>query len=210
MRNTYKRTISFEFDHVHDFEERNWLSKSIESGDLFKKKPADKLVSVFKRLTEVEQFEQFLHKTFVGQKRFSIEGLDALVPVLDEIISESVTQGTSNINIGMAHRGRLNVLAHVLGKPYEIIFSEFQHAPNKELVPSEGSIGISYGWTGDVKYHLGADRQIKDEDTKSARVTLANNPSHLEFIDPIIEGSTRAAQELRTQRDIQHKTLKRH
>lgn len=193
MRNTYKRTISFEFDHVHDFEERNWLSKSIESGELFKKKPADKLVSVFKRLTEVEQFEQFLHKTFVGQKRFSIEGLDALVPVLDEIISESVTQGTSNINIGMAHRGRLNVLAHVLGKPYEIIFSEFQHAPNKELVPSEGSIGISYGWTGDVKYHLGADRQIKDEDTKSARVTLANNPSHLEFIDPIIEGSTRAA-----------------
>ncbi|BBP90088.1 hypothetical protein BsIDN1_37060 [Bacillus safensis] len=93
MRNTYKRTISFEFDHVHDFEERNWLSKSIESGELFKKKPADKLVSVFKRLTEVEQFEQFLHKTFVGQKRFSIEGLDALVPVLDEIISESVTQG---------------------------------------------------------------------------------------------------------------------
>lgn len=112
------------------------------------RKPADKLVSVLKRLTEVEQFEQFLHKTFVGQKRFSIEGLDALVPVLDEIISESVTQGTSNINIGMAHRGRLNVLAHVLGKPYEIIFSEFQHAPNKELVPSEGSIGISYGWTG--------------------------------------------------------------
>ncbi|UJM26000.1 2-oxoglutarate dehydrogenase E1 component [Bacillus altitudinis] len=200
LRNTYKRTISFEFDHVHDFEERNWLSKSIESGELFKKKPADKLVSVLKRLTEVEQFEQFLHKTFVGQKRFSIEGLDALVPVLDEIISESVTQGTSNINIGMAHRGRLNVLAHVLGKPYEIIFSEFQHAPNKELVPSEGSIGISYGWTGDVKYHLGADRQIKDEDTKSARVTLANNPSHLEFIDPIIEGSTRAAQELRTQK----------
>lgn len=209
MRNTYKRTISFEFDHVHDFEERNWLSKSIESGELFKKKPADKLVSVLKRLTEVEQFEQFLHKTFVGQKRFSIEGLDALVPVLDEIISESVTQGTSNINIGMAHRGRLNVLAHVLGKPYEIIFSEFQHAPNKELVPSEGSIGISYGWTGDVKYHLGADRQIKDEDTKSARVTLANNPSHLEFIDPIIEGSTRAAQESRIKKAIQFKTLKK-
>lgn len=91
-----------------------------------RKNQRDKLVSVLKRLTEVEQFEQFLHKTFVGQKRFSIEGLDALVPVLDEIISESVTQGTSNINIGMAHRGRLNVLAHVLGKPYEIIFSEFQ------------------------------------------------------------------------------------
>lgn len=209
MRNTYKRTISFEFDHVHDFEERNWLSKSIESGELFKKKPADKLVSVFKRLTEVEQFEQFLHKTFVGQKRFSIEGLDALVPVLDEIISESVTQGTSNINIGMAHRGRLNVLAHVLGKPYEIIFSEFQHAPNKELVPSEGSIGISYGWTGDVKYHLGADRQIKDEDTKSARVTLANNPSHLNLLTRLLKEALVQLKNRVLKKAIQFKTLKK-
>ena len=117
----------------------------------------------------MESLEQFLHKTFVGQKRFSIEGLDALVPVLDDIIAKSVSAGTSNINIGMAHRGRLNVLAHVLGKPYEIIFSEFQHAPNKDLVPSEGSTGINYGWTGDVKYHLGANRQIQDEDTKTAR-----------------------------------------
>lgn len=75
----------------------------------------------------------------------------------------------------MAHRGRLNVLAHVLGKPYEMIFAEFQHAPNKELVPSEGSIGINYGWTGDVKYHLGADKQIKAENTVRARLTLASN-----------------------------------
>ena len=100
----------------------------------------------------------------------------------------------------MAHRGRLSVLAHVLGKPYEIIFSEFQHAPNKELVPSEGSIGINYGWSGDVKYHLGANKQIKDESTVRAKVTLANNPSHLEFIDPIVEGYTRAAQETRTEK----------
>jgi 2-oxoglutarate dehydrogenase E1 component len=98
----------------------------------------------------------------------------------------------------MAHRASLNVLAHVLGKPYEIIFSEFQHAPNKDLVPSEGSTGINYGWTGDVKYHLGANRQIQDEHT-FGRIALANNPSHLEFIDPIVEGSTRAAQETRTE-----------
>lgn len=163
---------------MHDFKEREWLTRKIESGELFQKNSAEKLSAVLERLTEVEGFEQFLHRTFVGQKRFSIEGLDALVPVLDDIIAQSVKSGTTSVNIGMAHRGRLNVLAHVLGKPYEIIFSEFQHAPNKDLVPSEGSIGISYGWTGDVKYHLGANRELQDAETKSARITLANNPRY--------------------------------
>lgn len=114
------------------------------------------------RLVEVEQFEEFLHKTFVGQKRFSIEGNDVLVPVLDEIIRLTTNAGASHVLMGMAHRGRLNVLAHVLGKPYSKIFSEFHHSPNKDLIPSEGSTGINYGWTGDVKYHLGADRFVKD------------------------------------------------
>lgn len=109
----------------------------------------------------------------------------------------------------MAHRGRLNVLAHVLGKPYEIIFSEFQHAPNKELVPSEGSIGISYGWTGDVKYHLGADRQIKDEDTKSARVTLANNPSHLNLLTRLLKEALVLLKNRVLKKAIQFKTLKK-
>lgn len=101
--------------------------------------------------------------------------------------------------IGMAHRGRLNVLAHVLGKPYEAIFSEFHHAPNKELVPSEGSMGINYGWTGDVKYHLGGNREVDPEDPKPTHLTLANNPSHLEFVNPVIEGYARAAQDDRSQ-----------
>ncbi|MBD1379005.1 2-oxoglutarate dehydrogenase E1 component [Metabacillus arenae] len=195
LKEVYKKSLSFEFSHVHVFEEKNWLKKMVESGDIFKPHSKEKQVAILKRLTEVEGFEKFLHRTFVGQKRFSIEGLDMLVPVLDEIISGSAESGTKTVNIGMAHRGRLNVLAHVLGKPYEIIFSEFQHAPNKDLVPSEGSIGINYGWSGDVKYHLGADRQIKDESTTRTRLTLANNPSHLEFVDPIVEGYTRAAQE---------------
>jgi 2-oxoglutarate dehydrogenase E1 component len=147
------------------------------------------------RLSEVEGFEHFIHKTYVGQKRFSIEGLDMLVPLLDEIIDQAVESGTPNVNIGMAHRGRLNVLAHILRKPYEVVFSEFQHAPNKELVPSEGSTGINYGWSGDVKYHLGADRKIKKENTVIAHLTLANNPSHLEFVDPIVMGYTRAGQD---------------
>ncbi|MFS0882577.1 2-oxoglutarate dehydrogenase E1 component [Metabacillus niabensis] len=200
LKEVYKKSIAFEFSHVHNYEEKTWLVKQVESGVIFKDLSNEKRKSILKRLTEVEGFEQYLHRTFVGQKRFSIEGLDMLVPILDELISSAVEVGTNTINIGMAHRGRLNVLAHVLGKPYEIIFSEFQHAPNKELVPSEGSIGINYGWSGDVKYHLGANKQIKDEHTVRAKVTLANNPSHLEFIDPIVEGYTRAAQEERTEK----------
>src|SRR5690606_20911936 len=105
--------------------------------------------------------------------------------------------GARNVMIGMAHRGRLNVLAHILGKPYENIFSEFHRSPNKELFPSEGSMGINYGWTGDVKYHLGADVTFKEGNAEPARLTLASNPSHLEFINPVVEGYTRAAQENR-------------
>ena len=198
LKMLYTRTISFELDHVHDLEEKKWLTQMVESTASGFKLPDEKKKRILKRLTEVDGFEKFLHKTFVGQKRFSIEGVDSLVPLLDEIVSKSVRGGTKSINIGMAHRGRLNVLAHVLGKPYKNIFSEFQHAPNKELVPSEGSIGVTFGWTGDVKYHLGADRKIKEENTREAVISLANNPSHLEFVNPIVNGFTRAAQDDRT------------
>ncbi|WNS73524.1 2-oxoglutarate dehydrogenase E1 component [Bacillus sp. DTU_2020_1000418_1_SI_GHA_SEK_038] len=198
LKSVYMGTIAFEFHHVDDENEKEWLRKKVESNELNLNLKAEEKTKILRRLTEVEEFEKYLHRTFVGQKRFSIEGLDSMVPLLDEIVSESVSNGTKTINIGMAHRGRLNVLAHVLGKPYEMIFAEFQHAPNKELVPSEGSIGISYGWTGDVKYHLGLDKQIKDENTTIARLTLANNPSHLEFVGAVVEGYTRAAQDDRT------------
>ncbi|RFU66405.1 2-oxoglutarate dehydrogenase E1 component [Peribacillus saganii] len=197
LKGRYTSTIAFEFQHVNDLNEKKWLKDAVESGNIFPKLSKEKKSLLLKRLNEVEGFEKFLHRTYVGQKRFSIEGLDTLVPLLDGIISESVQNGTTNVNIAMAHRGRLNVLAHVLGKPYEIIFSEFQHSPNKDLVPSEGSIGINYGWTGDVKYHLGLDKQITRENTIKARLTLANNPSHLEFVGAIVEGYTRAAQENR-------------
>ncbi len=198
LKDVYMKKIAFEFYHVNDINEKNWLQKKVESGSL---KPACKKElkkKLLKRVVEVEEFENFLHKTFVGQKRFSIEGLDTMVPLLDEIISQSVVNGAKNVHIGMAHRGRLNVLAHVLEKPYEMIFAEFQHAPNKKLVPSEGSIGISFGWTGDVKYHLGLNRQIKKSSTSNVRLTLANNPSHLEFVGAVVEGFTRASQDDRT------------
>ncbi len=121
-----------------------------------------------------------------------------MVPVLDQIVKSANEDKIENIMMGMAHRGRLSVLAHVLGKPIDKIFSEFHHAPDKELIPSEGSIGINYGWTGDVKYHFGATRVVENDET-STRITLANNPSHLEFVNPVVDGFTRAAQDDRTE-----------
>lgn len=200
LKTVYTGKIAYEIRHVNSIDEKMWLRKKIEAGNLLPRFSKDKKKNVLERLTEVEEFEKFIHKTFVGQKRFSIEGLDVMVPLIDEIISETVQKGASTVNIGMAHRGRLNVLAHNLGKPYEMIFAEFQHAPNKELVPSEGSIGINFGWTGDVKYHLGLNRELKKSDLPRARITLANNPSHLEFVGAVVEGFTRAAQDDRTEK----------
>ncbi|MFC3884861.1 2-oxoglutarate dehydrogenase E1 component [Bacillus songklensis] len=197
LKEIHKGSLAYEFDHVHDLEERTWLTKMIETGAIHRSLSKEEQAGLLKRLTEVEGFEQFLHRTFVGQKRFSIEGVDMLVPMLDELIKEGVHDGVHNVMIGMAHRGRLNVLVHVLGKPYGNIFSEFQHSPNKDLFPSEGSRGINNGWTGDVKYHLGGDRSIEESETIHARITLANNPSHLEFVDPVVAGFARAAQEER-------------
>ncbi|MFJ5715234.1 2-oxoglutarate dehydrogenase E1 component [Neobacillus sp. NPDC093127] len=195
LKEIYTKAIAYEFDHVHDVKEKNWLLERIEGRQFHSPLSRDKKLTILKRLFEVEGFEKYLHKTFVGQKRFSIEGLDIMVPLIDEIISGAVLDGAEYINIGMAHRGRLNVLAHVLGKPYEMIFAEFQHAPNKELVPSEGSIGINFGWTGDVKYHLGLNRQLTADNSGRVKVTLANNPSHLEFVGAVVEGFSRAAQD---------------
>lgn len=200
LKEVYTGKMAVEIRHVNNNDEKMWLRRKIENGSLLINPSSNKKKKLLERLTEVEEFEKFIHKTFVGQKRFSIEGLDTMVPLIDEIILESVQNGASTINIGMAHRGRLNVLAHNLGKPYEMIFAEFQHAPNKDLVPSEGSIGINFGWTGDVKYHLGLNREWQGENKRRARLTLANNPSHLEFVGAVVEGFTRAAQDDRTQK----------
>ncbi|WP_335870795.1 2-oxoglutarate dehydrogenase E1 component [Bacillus sp. 2205SS5-2] len=197
LKEVYTSKLAYEYSHVHELEEKNWLRQKIESASVPLTFSNDDKRQLLRRLAEVEGFETFVHRTFVGQKRFSIEGLESMVPFLDHLVQYSVQKGAKTVNIGMAHRGRLNVLAHVIGKPYEMIFAEFQHSPSKDLIPSEGSIGITYGWTGDVKYHLGADRQIKGANTVRARITLANNPSHLEVISPIVAGYSRAAQEER-------------
>ncbi|HEU4784024.1 MAG TPA: 2-oxoglutarate dehydrogenase E1 component, partial [Ktedonobacterales bacterium] len=200
LRAMYSGTLGYEFAHIQDEDERAWLHKSVESSAFRQPLAAEERRELLRRLTEVDTFERFLHSTFTGQKRFSIEGTDMLVPMLDELIHAAAEVRTREVLIGMAHRGRLNVLAHVLGKPYARIFSEFHTAPDKEMVPSEGSAGINYGWTGDVKYHLGARKTVRERDLAQVALTLAHNPSHLEFVNPVVQGFGRAAQEQRDER----------
>ncbi|HEX7057185.1 MAG TPA: 2-oxoglutarate dehydrogenase E1 component [Bacilli bacterium] len=191
----YTGSIGFEFDHVPDDEERDWLYETVESGEAALTMTIEERLALLKRLTEVESFETFLHRTFAGQKRFSIEGVDALAPMIDKAIELGAQNGTETIVIGMAHRGRLNILSHI--KSSEAIFAEFLHAPHRSKDLGDLT-ELHYGWTGDVKYHLGTER-IVEENTRRIRLFLANNPSHLEFVSPVVEGSTRAAQEERKQ-----------
>ncbi|MGM8213112.1 2-oxoglutarate dehydrogenase E1 component [Virgibacillus sp. W0430] len=207
LKKLYTGKISFEYDHVNNDEERQWLLNRIESGEFQTPVSTDEKKQLLERLVAVEGFEEFLQKTFVGQKRFSIEGLEMMVPMLDRVVKHANRDKIDNIMMGMAHRGRLSVLAHVLGKPLDKIFSEFHHAPDKELVPSEGSMGINYGWTGDVKYHFGATKEVKYNDETTTRITLAHNPSHLEFVNPVVEGFKRAAQDNRSERGYPEQDL---
>lgn len=200
LKQLYAGTITFEYDHVNNDDERKWLLDRIETGKVHLSLSNEQKEQLLERLAHVEGFEGFLQKTFVGQKRFSIEGLEVMVPMLDQIVKYATADKVENIMMGMAHRGRLSVLAHVLGKPFDKIFSEFHTSPDKELIPSEGSMGINYGWTGDVKYHFGATTELKDGDEVSTRITLAHNPSHLEFVNPVVEGFTRAAQDDRSEK----------
>ncbi len=209
LRAIYSGTTGYDFDHVQNYEERAWLVEQVEQGAFSGVPEPEERRALLERLVEVEEFERFLHSTFQGQKRFSIEGSDTLVPMLDALIHLAAHVGTREVVIGMAHRGRLNVLAHVLGKPYAAIFSEFHHAPNKELVPSEGSRGINDGWTGDVKYHLGARRTVREGESVRMQLTLAHNPSHLEFVNPVAAGAARAAQERREERGFPRQDVDR-
>lgn len=190
LRQIYSGPIGYETDQIQNYEERAWIRDSAESQRFFGWPDADRQRELLDRLTEVETFERFLHKTFPGQKRFSIEGCDMLIPMIDAIIRNAAAAGTREVVIGMAHRGRLNVLAHILGKPYLSILSEF-HTPDY-------SKDTYLGWTGDVKYHLGARKSYRESAIAEMPITLAPNPSHLEFVNPVIVGRTRAAQEKRT------------
>jgi 2-oxoglutarate dehydrogenase E1 component len=189
----YAGTVAYETDHINIFEERAWLREAIESRRFATGFDAQRKRDLLERLTEVETFERFIHQTFPGQKRFSVEGCDMLVPMLDSIVRAAGSAGTHEVVVGMAHRGRLNVMAHVLGKPYASIFQEFA-AANRDEGAAPSSKG-TLGWTGDVKYHLGARREYRDSGIEQMPITLAPNPSHLEFVDPVVMGRARAVQE---------------
>jgi 2-oxoglutarate dehydrogenase E1 component len=197
LRRVYCKTTGYDFGHVHDPEERFWLREAVESERFVEVMEGEDARQLLMRLTRVDTFEKFLHKAFLGQKRFSVEGNDMVVPMLNALVRSAAEAGTPEMVLGMAHRGRLNVLAHVLDKPYSKIFSEFQQ-PDRGESSSAASIPGD-AWVGDVKYHLGVRGfQLPDEEAdQQVLVNLAPNPSHLEHVNPVVEGMARAAQEER-------------
>ena len=198
LRRIYCKTTGYDFGHIaHIPDERFWLRDAVESERFGGEMDAEGARALLRRLTRVDTLEKFLHKTFLGQKRFSVEGNDMVVPMLDRLIRLAAETDTPEVVMGMAHRGRLNVLAHVLNKPYARIFGEFQQ-PEKGEQPSV-SESTGGGWVGDVKYHLGVrgfHLEEGEEDTK-VLINLAPNPSHLEHVNPVVEGMARATQERR-------------
>jgi 2-oxoglutarate decarboxylase len=192
LRETYCGTIAYEIEHIASHRQRVWLREHIESGAFRQPLTTDERTTLLKRLVEVDALERFMHKAYLGQHQFSIEGLDMTVPMLDELIQLSAAHGGKEVVIGMAHRGRLNVLAHNLGRPYDTIFAEFEGASTLEAVTT-----IPQGGTGDVKYHHGSQGSYQLPDGETIRVNLESNPSHLEYVSPVVEGATRAAQTAR-------------
>lgn len=197
LRGMYSGTVGYDFDHVQDFNERAWLHDNVENGTFWQPLTEEAQRALLYRLIQVDGFERFLHTTFQGQRRFSVEGTDTLVLMLDQLVLAAGTNGTREVLIGMAHRGRLNVLAHILEKPYESIFSEFHGASDSEPRGPVTDFDTDSSWSRDVKYHLGAQRTVLNGDWDGMKITLADNPSHLEFVNPAIEGFARAAQDRR-------------
>lgn len=191
LRAIYSGTVGYEFHHIPSAEERGWLRDALESGRFAAPLDVDRKRALLERLSQVEGFERYLHKAFFGQKRFSIEGTDMLVPMLDELIEGAGAGGAENVVIGMAHRGRLNVLTHVLGKSYEKMIAGFAGTAKGDPLPADAEAS---GPSGDVKYHMGW-RTVQEIKGQQVVVTLSPNPSHLEFVDPVVVGMTRAAQD---------------
>ncbi len=183
LRDTYCGTSGFEFMHIQDAARKSWVKEYLELGKYRKKYPRESKLRILEKLTKVEEFENFLHTKFVGHKRFSLEGGESLVVLLEELMEQSSDSGHKDFMLGMPHRGRLSVLVNSVGKPKEKVFSEF-----------DGKIdSVSYHGSGDVKYHLGAKGVFHAPSGNSIKITLANNPSHLELVNPVVEGMARAS-----------------
>ncbi len=184
LRDSYCRTVGIEYMHIQDPDQREWIQSRVERTHA-KTDPAEQL-RILRRLNAAEAFETFLQTKYVGQKRFSLEGGETVVALLDAVLASAARAGLAEVCIGMPHRGRLNVLANIVGKSYGQIFREF-----------EGNIdpGSAHG-SGDVKYHLGAEGTFRADDGSTTKVSLVSNPSHLEAVDPVLEGFVRAKQDM--------------
>ncbi|HEX5967147.1 MAG TPA: multifunctional oxoglutarate decarboxylase/oxoglutarate dehydrogenase thiamine pyrophosphate-binding subunit/dihydrolipoyllysine-residue succinyltransferase subunit [Intrasporangium sp.] len=183
LRDSYCRTVGIEYMHIQDPEQRKWIQDKVEVA--YKKISREEQLRIMRRLNAAEAFETFLQTKFVGQKRFSLEGGESVIALLDRILRRAAGDDLHEVCIGMPHRGRLNVLANIAGKSYGQIFREFEGKQDPQSV--QGS--------GDVKYHLGTEGEFHSEDGKRTKVYLAANPSHLEAVNPVLEGIVRAKQD---------------
>ncbi len=187
LKQTYCQHLGVEYTHIQETEIRRWLQQRMEPSRL---KPAfnkNQKKRILRRLHKAELFEKFLHTKFVGQKRFSLEGGETMIAAIDALIEYCPEQGVEEIVMGMAHRGRLSVLTNILRKPFDVLFEQF----------SENYIPHAVGGDGDVKYHLGYEVSLKTHTGKDVEVRLAANPSHLEIVNPVVEGKARARQRIR-------------
>jgi 2-oxoglutarate dehydrogenase E1 component len=183
LRDSYCRTLGIEYMHIQDPEQRMWIQDRFERP--YAKPSPDEQLRILRRLNAAEAFETFLQTKFVGQKRFSLEGGESVIPLLDAVLSEAAHADLDEVCVGMPHRGRLNVLANIAGKSYGQIFREFEGTQDPRSV--QGS--------GDVKYHLGTEGVFVGENGETTKVYLAANPSHLEAVNPVLEGVVRAKQD---------------
>jgi 2-oxoglutarate dehydrogenase E1 component len=192
MREAYCGTIAYQIEHLSSHQQRVWLREMIETGWHRTPVPDEEKRALLSRLIQVHQFERFLQKAYLGQKMFSIEGLDATVPMLDEMSTLARENGAEEVVLGMAHRGRLAVLVHNLGRSVESILAEFEGA--KALDRVKAIAALPHSGTGDVKYHHGAEGMFATRDGEEVKIRLYPNPSHLEYVDPVVTGGARAAQ----------------
>ncbi|GAA1893302.1 multifunctional oxoglutarate decarboxylase/oxoglutarate dehydrogenase thiamine pyrophosphate-binding subunit/dihydrolipoyllysine-residue succinyltransferase subunit [Lapillicoccus jejuensis] len=183
LRDSYCRTVGIEYMHIQDPEQRRWIQDKVEKP--YAKAGREEQLRILRRLNSAEAFETFLQTKFIGQKRFSLEGGESAIALLDRVLCRAAADGLDEVCIGMPHRGRLNVLANIAGKSYGQIFREFEDQQDRKSV--QGS--------GDVKYHLGTEGEFVAEDGSSTKIYLAANPSHLETVDPVLEGIVRAKQD---------------
>jgi 2-oxoglutarate decarboxylase len=184
LQKTYCEKIGVEYMHIQNPADKVWLQSKMEPNKNTPTYDPETQKNILKKLIYAESFEHFIHTKFIGHKRFSLEGSETLIPVIDKILNLSAEHDIQEIVLGMSHRGRLNVLTNIIGKSYESIFSEFEEIKDKNSI--QGS--------GDVKYHLGATGKYPTQNGKTVTISLASNPSHLEWVDPVVEGIVRAKQ----------------